>query len=334
MKVYFTLNNDIEGNTIYMDMLRACLISAKKNTSLQLNAIYDGKESDKIYKILIENDVNVICHALSFYKELEKFYDEKYKISVNMKDMKLKQAACNFMKFEIPLYEKNDEIVLYSDIDILFLREPKLDDFYTKTLAAAPEFEQNYDIIKGYKYFNAGTMLINVKELGKRRKILLDMLNKKQRPYQECWDQGFFNELYKNDFEELGTEYNWKPYWGINENAKILHLHGWLKPQTYNGEEHIGALLNRFPKAFEGYLCYFIKFYDILNKDSSIYIAKLASFLKNAQEDANIKRKYKFSTWFYYYIYTNFAKFQNIVPIKQLFNYSKKKLQKKGILSI
>jgi len=331
MKLYFTFNNDIEGNTVYIDMLKACLISAKKNTTLQLNAIYDGNDSDRLYNILIDNGVNVIRHSLSFYDKLNNFYDDTYKKLTNMENMKLKQAACNFMKFEIPLFEKDEDLVLYSDIDVLFLKNPELTGFYTKTLAAAPEFDQNYDHIKGYKYFNAGIMLLNVKELAKRRELLLDMLDKKQRPYQECWDQGFFNELYKHDFDILSNEYNWKPYWGINENTKIVHLHGWLKPQSFDGKKNIGSLLIRFPHAPEGYIYYFIKFFNILNRDSSLYIANLSIFLRELYNSTYIKRQCKLSTLFYKFIYSKFAKYTNIIVIKQLVNYSKRKLIKKGI---
>ena len=97
------------------------------------------------------------------------------------------------------------------------------------TIAVAPEFRKEYDVIKGNRYFNAGIMLINVPELRKRRERMLTMLAERRLCYMECWDQGFFNELYKGEFDELPLTFNWKPYWGINDQAVIVHCH-WMKP--------------------------------------------------------------------------------------------------------
>ena len=79
MKCYFTFNNDIENNKIYLDMLELALRTARKNTTLDLYALYEGTKEDKLYSILKKYNVNVQICKLSFYDLLENFYDEQYK---------------------------------------------------------------------------------------------------------------------------------------------------------------------------------------------------------------------------------------------------------------
>jgi hypothetical protein len=49
------------------------------------------------------------------------------------------------------------------------------------------------------------------------------------------WDQTLYNDLYKGEIDRLPLEYNWKPYWGINDNSKIVHFHG-AKPRSVEPE--------------------------------------------------------------------------------------------------
>lgn len=327
MKCYFTFNNDIENNPPYLQMLEAALASARQNTTLDLYALFDGNKEDKIYQILQKYHIKTtICH-LSFYDKLQHFYDEAYEREHNMPLNRLKQAAANFMKFEIPEYEHDDECILYTDLDTLFLKDINTEKLYTKTLAAAPEFAQDYDRIKGYKYFNAGIMVINVPELKKRRQQLFDMLDNKKRPYQECWDQGFFNELYKDDFEELPLEYNWKPYWGIHDKAKIVHLHGYIKPERPLGPD-VGPLLVSWPNALDGHLFYFMEFYRVLGKNNDLYLIQLMNQLVKQRQKAIDHKKYKFLTVFLYKIH-RFLSCKRICPA--LRKKIAQKLQKRGI---
>ena len=328
MKCYFTFNNDIENNETYMNMLDVALQSARKNTTLDLYALYDGNVEDKLYSILKKYNVKVYICKLSFYNLLENFYDKDYNKLCNFKNLNLKQVACNFMKFEIPKFEKEDEVILYSDIDTMFMKD--INNLYTKTLAAAPEFSKSYDIIKNYRYFNAGVMLLNLKELEKRREILIEKLKNKERPYQECWDQGFFNELYKNDFEELPIEYNWKPYWGKNDNAIIIHLHG-FKPFLFNEKSFNFCcdMLSRFEDGYTGLLYYFI-IYSLYKSDNiQNNISNLATFLTLAK--LNYKQRWKFSTFIFYTLSKNIFKYK-LKFLYSLANYLDNILIKRKVL--
>lgn len=331
MKLYFTLTDGVEKSQINLDMLRLALKSAKENTSLELYALYDGTKDDKAYKIFQEYGTHIIMCKCSFADKIEKYYQNQ---STDIRSGIKRMLGC-FMKFDIALHEKSDDVVLYADIDTMFLKDADWDSFKVKTIAAAPEFEQNYDIIKGYKYFGAAPMLINISEARKRREKLFYMLDNHLEPYQECWDQGFWNELYKDDFEPWPLEFNWKPYWGINENATIVHIHGFkLGSMTEDDAKFCGPMINRFSGAFEGWLYYTMKAYRILEYDRDLYVAKLAEFLKKSQPEIIVynKKQWYFSTYFLYWIYKKLSKKHLSRFSQKIYQFCEKKLQKRKVL--
>jgi hypothetical protein len=56
---------------------------------------------------------------------------------------------------------------------------------------------------------------------------------------QESWDEAAYRWFYRDQdgplWNKLRPELNWKPYWGENPEAKIIHLHG---PKPYQ-RDHI-----------------------------------------------------------------------------------------------
>src|SRR4051794_28018626 len=40
------------------------------------------------------------------------------------------------------------------------------------------------------------------------------------------YDQPRLREFYKGKYDPLPAEFNWKPYWGYNALASIVHFHG------------------------------------------------------------------------------------------------------------
>ena len=57
LKCYFAFGCDIINKSHYVEMLKACLESAKRNTLLELHCLYDGRENDDLYNILMEYNV-------------------------------------------------------------------------------------------------------------------------------------------------------------------------------------------------------------------------------------------------------------------------------------
>lgn len=164
------------------------------------------------------------------------------------------------MRLDIPFVETQEDLVLYTDIDVYFNKNISLSDLpEPKYLAAAPEFTKSP---KEMTYFNAGVLLLNVKNTRKQcEKIFLDLQNGKPNK-SGLFDQGFLNQYCFKEMNLLPIEYNWKPYWGINPKAKIIHYHG-MKPGgcfSNSGfcmdEKTLMYIANLYPESTYGLLYY------------------------------------------------------------------------------
>ena len=79
------------------------------------------------------------------------------------------------------------------------------------------------------------------------------------------YDQGALQAFYKNKTDNLPIYFNYKPYWGINNDAKIIHYHG----PKYN---HIMNYLNDSEK---GIPLLYIRLLNMIDKDSWKYFILL-----------------------------------------------------------
>ncbi|MDP7039759.1 MAG: glycosyltransferase, partial [Myxococcota bacterium] len=117
-----------------------------------------------------------------------------------------------------------DEKFIYTDCDVLFLQnvEP-LDNMWPKVLAACPEHDP-----LDWSYFNSGVLLMQRQALEETYEQFCAFFRER---YNTSWafDQDAYNIFYQKDWQKLPQEYNWKPYWGHNPQARIVHFHG-LKP--------------------------------------------------------------------------------------------------------
>lgn len=53
LKCYFAFSNDISQKVYYVEMLKACLESARRNTTLDLNCLYDGSADELFFQVII-----------------------------------------------------------------------------------------------------------------------------------------------------------------------------------------------------------------------------------------------------------------------------------------
>jgi len=212
---FFCLNENRSG--AFMDMAKVAVLSS---LSYNFNAycLYDGDNKEFI-NFLKENGVTVILHESSF----------KNKITEMVEEVAHKTFYGAFLRIDIPLIIKqlnlDIEYYLYTDCDVIFTRDPT--DFLLKltpeTIAATGEFNQN-DV----KMFNSGVMWCNTKNMLDTYQEFYDFVISKQFKFVAT-DQGALNEFYKH--QKISDEINWKPYWGINESAYLIHFHG---PKPYH----------------------------------------------------------------------------------------------------
>lgn len=270
MKCYICLTDSIVTRNDYFDLLKVTLTSAQRNTSLHLICLYDGKVNDPVYNLMKEFNVEIIIHQLPYKKELMEIYSREWMLQNLGKEIDYNRIFGTFMRMEIPVIEKEETYVLYSDIDVIFNADILLEELpHPVYLAAAPEFERN---VENMKYFNAGILVMNIQGMKIKYKEFIRKIESRERNASGLFDQGYLNELCFDDMELLPLEYNWKPYWGINNQAKIIHFHG-MKPSSNLNEAGFVTDNSFFRKAFDenkegfaGYVYYFALFYDYLNR--------------------------------------------------------------------
>lgn len=198
----------------YLEMLEIAIVTCKINTKFSINLICD-KKWDEVEKLKDRYGINVIYYGGEVFTTFIKKFQH---------DKRLTGIAGTYLRADIPLIEEKDEFVLYTDADVIFgnPNNSKLSISAPEYFAAAPEFD-----INDWSYFNAGSMLMNVKNLKNDYKRFADfVIPNFQTLFNHAHDQGAYNHLYKGKWNRLPPEYNWKPNWGINKNAVVVHFHG------------------------------------------------------------------------------------------------------------
>ena len=244
MKWFMALNDNdyAEG---YEIMAMVAVYSAKLNApNLEPNLIYNGGENiftNKMRKL----GVNVIFHKLSFEHLLD---------SVPGRDEKWGQIARGTMlRLDLPDLVDSDETVLYTDTDVFVVSNPCKYSYPCDIFAAAPEFN-----ISNYTAINTGSMVINIGNARSSFKMLRDWTVSNLSIIPD-FDQGAIRAFYNGRWGRLDPRMNWKPYWGINKEAIIVHYHGPKPCQFSPGsivlhDSSLKNIYNMNPDAYEYYV--------------------------------------------------------------------------------
>lgn len=266
MKWYFASNDRSEK---FFPLIKAAVTSALENTTLEPIFIYDGEENE-LTNWLRERNVKIIPHRVSFYDKLKEVYDEA----------QLNIASGAFLRCDIPIIEKNedgDNIILYTDCDVIFLKDfelPVKPDYFACSSQTSKTNFQN---------FNTGVMLMNVEKLKESHEEFTNFITQNIK-ILSAYDQTAYQIFYNSKNTKLPIEFNHKPYWGIDDNAFILHFHG-PKPTLFESDEELKNLYSGYnelykknPKAYDFYLDLFKKYYPEINYDK-LSIEKLKNSL-------------------------------------------------------
>ncbi len=263
MKCYLAVVAPESNSNVYVDLLEVALKSARLNTTLELCVLYDGPKNHRCYRLLNKYGVQIIRHKFSHEKEIYRLFDHDFL----GRPMDPKKIVSAFMRMDIPFVEKKAEYVLYVDLDVLFTRDIREEDLPKPAyLAACGEFSPAQDMSQ---YFNAGVMVLNVRNMRRRCKLIFKDLE--NGTVVRGFDQGYLNKYCLADRTWLPVEYNWKPYWGINPEAAIIHYHG-MKPGGTNEGSGFGmsdrVLSNttRSGANLAGYAYYYALYFQMLGR--------------------------------------------------------------------
>lgn len=259
MKWYFCTNGT--GAHRYKTCIMAAVESCRNRTILQ--PVYVCHDADRslppdLVAFLTRHDVPlirrrplVLDHLAAFAGTVEGFH--------------LDVAAGAYLRFDVPFLESDDDFVLYTDCDILFLDAIDLDFCRPQFFACAPEFE-----VDNWTYCNTGVMVMNVEAMRRTSADLCQLSAARLRAgIFKAYDQGDLNAFYHHAWDRLSPHYNWKPYWGLDPAAKILHFHG-LKPDhirmKLRGEALFPILEGLYARNPRAYSAYYRQFVDVLSR--------------------------------------------------------------------
>jgi len=110
---------------------------------------------------------------------------------------------------------------------------PRFDDTLARSapawFAVAPENDP-----QDWAAMNTGVMVMNVDALLADLPAFQETIRAQLAvSAQSSFDQHAYREHYRGRWERLPVELNWKPYWGRNEAAQIVHFHGPKPFQKY-----------------------------------------------------------------------------------------------------
>jgi Glycosyl transferase family 8 len=223
MKWYFAINEDGSGGQTGMHA-KLAVLSARRNTTLDPHLVYSGQEND-FTRWMTDHGVTVRRINLTFEAEIHALARAGL-YSATYLGHWLRTAVC--------LLNREDRFVVYTDCDVVFLREPDFGGVGPDRFACAPEFRRD-----GANYFNSGVMVMNLPALRRDYPDFERFILEKMRTIGANFrDQYAYNLYYRGRWDRLDPRLNWKPYWGADDAASVLHFHG---PKCHS----IGAILGR-----------------------------------------------------------------------------------------
>jgi hypothetical protein len=208
MKLYMCINErSLDG---YAEHLRAAINSASNIGALEPHILFDGDPARLARAIGHERYAVHFCKS-ALWREIQET-DE-----VTGWTRQVAEGA--LMRLEIPIIEKEDDVVLYTDADVIFTGAVRLKE-KPAFIAAAPGHNPLI-----WEDICSGVMLLNIRNLrGQYDAYLACARENLGKPH--FYDQEVLNAFFTGRFDRLDLEYHWKTYWGSNPFARIVHFHG------------------------------------------------------------------------------------------------------------
>jgi hypothetical protein len=216
---------------LYQQLLRVAVHTAQMHTSLVPCVLYDGPENS-LTDWLRARRVEVVHCQTYLYDRLKEIAGRKGDANI----LSIGRGA--FLRVEVPKIAAalriDDECALYTDVDVMFMADVSdaLSAMTPTYFAAAPEFT-----LGDYEHMNSGVMLMNLRQLRTIDSAFRAFIDTRLEKFVDtAWDQEayrrffgrrtFVTRIIGTKWDRLEPELNWKPYWGPNPHARIVHFHG------------------------------------------------------------------------------------------------------------
>ncbi|MCC1492190.1 glycosyltransferase [Cognatishimia sp. F0-27] len=205
---YFCVNE--AGFEPSWPLVEVAVRSALANTRLEPICLYNGMDDAQVARIEALG-ARVIRHRSRLEDVLRRGYGDLYD-----------QFSGHWLRVDIPVIETTETHVLYTDIDVMFRSHPEPRRM-PRVLAAAPERYR-----WRWPHFNSGVLVMNVPALRALQPAFDAAITARMA---QGWkppghDQVSYNGFFRWRHSRLTHGLNWKPYWGDNPEAQIIHFHG------------------------------------------------------------------------------------------------------------
>lgn len=218
MKWYFCLNE--AGLNIFAECVVVAVNSALQNTTLEPNFIYDGTPN-ALTDYLQKLGVKVHFHQNSFLTKIN--------ASAAGNGFNSLIARGAYLRLDIPVVDPSDDIVLYTDVDVIFCSDPTF-EVIPDTIAACAEYAIQESGPKEYApVFNSGVMLINLAGLRNELPALLKLCDEHGFYFHGIggfYDQGALNLHFAGRSQALPQSLNWRCFSRSELEPVIIHFHG------------------------------------------------------------------------------------------------------------
>ena len=153
----------------YVESMKVAVYSARKHTSMEIIciAVVDSilsRAAQEIIEWLQAYDVTFITHIPKWARKIVgMYYNGLFQQNVGYSSLYTSPVSLisNLMRIDIPTLGFVDDFVLYTDVDVIFLRDLSIDDFNVRPqyyLAACKDCSNKYSRV----LIDAGVMLYNI----------------------------------------------------------------------------------------------------------------------------------------------------------------------------
>ena len=249
MRWFFALNAECMSFGHYAEMIQVAVWTARRHTRLQPHFLYHGEDDPPVLEWLRN-------HGAEVWRARSRFYEELCALEHDLKKPDARTCGGGaYLRLEIidllAQHGIRDRHILYTDCDVMFQQDPEplLRRQPCRFIACGPESQRGNPVD-----MNTGVLLMNVARLRRlNREFLAFARSELKTSISWAMDQHAYKQFFRaalpprswpwvRGWNMLPDELNWKPYWGENPSAPILHFHGpkpmhreWLKtaPETH-----------------------------------------------------------------------------------------------------
>lgn len=263
MKWYTGIND--AGLPHYSEHLRAALSSAISVGGLDAHILFDGEPND-LFAAMGRSDFTVHRCRTGIWNDIQ--------AQPPVSGWSPQVAAGAYLRLEIPSIERDDEFVLYTDNDVLFTRKPDLSHVRPRIAAAAVE-----PVPGGWKNRCSGVLVLNLPALRREYDEMIGLA--RATLGTSMYDQDVYNIHLEDKWGDLPLEAHWKPYWGVNPSASIVHFNG---PKFHHIRELASKDFSRLPPS------HLLSYLYGRNPVGCRYYAKIGEYLGDGNSPSQLTR--------------------------------------------